>query len=167
MRSALLGSIHSIAKTDMADGAEMNFQGIVMNVSNLDRSIEFYRDVFGFTVLSRRDQLAAVSAAGSERAQVIVLRAFGTSGRGVGARHIGIRVLVLEVDSVTELEGIEQALNRREAFVRRLTDDVTWMAVVGNDPDRITVVAGSSLGVGPITNEGWAALDESLYSLGE
>jgi catechol 2,3-dioxygenase-like lactoylglutathione lyase family enzyme len=145
----------------------MNFQSVVMNVSNLDRSIEFYRDVFGFTVLSRRDQLAAVSAAGSERPQVIVLRAFGTSGRGVGARHIGIRALVLEVDSVTELEEIEQALDRRESLSRRLTDNTTWKAVVGYDPDRITVVAGSALGTGPISLEGWAALDESLYGLGE
>jgi catechol 2,3-dioxygenase-like lactoylglutathione lyase family enzyme len=133
----------------------MNFQSVVMNVSNLDRSIEFYRDVFGFTVLSRRDQLAAVSAAGSERPQVIVLRAFGTSGRGVGARHIGIRALVLE------------ALDRRESLSRRLTDNTTWKAVVGYDPDRITVVAGSALGTGPISLEGWAALDESLYGLGE
>jgi catechol 2,3-dioxygenase-like lactoylglutathione lyase family enzyme len=145
----------------------MNFQSVVMNVSNLDRSIEFYRDVFGFTVLSRRDQLAAVSAAGSERPQVIVLRAFGTSGRGVGARHIGIRALVLEVDSVTELEEIEQALERRGSLSRRLSDNATWKAVVGYDPDRITVVAGSALGTGPISIDGWAALDESLYGLGE
>ena len=145
----------------------MHFQSVVMNVSNLDRSIEFYRDVFGFTVLSRRDELAAVSAAGSERPQVIVLRAFGTSGRGAGARHIGIRTLVLEVDSVTELEQIEQALDRRESLFRRLTDNATWKAVVGYDPDRITVVAGSALGTGPITHEAWAALDESLYGLGE
>ncbi len=145
----------------------MHFQSVVMNVSNLDRSIEFYRDVFGFTVLSRRDELAAVSAAGSERPQVIVLRAFGTSGRGAGARHIGIRTLVLEVDSVTELEQIEQALDRRGSLFRRLTDNVTWKAVVGYDPDRITVVAGSALGAGPITLDAWAALDESLYGVGE
>ncbi len=145
----------------------MNFQSVVMNVSDLDRSIEFYRDVLGFTVLSRRDQLVAVSAAGSERPQVIVLRAFGTSGRSGGARHIGIRAVVLEVDSLSELEEIEQALIRRESLVRRLTDNATWNAVVGTDPDRITVVVGSSLGAGPITHEGWAALDESLYGLGE
>lgn len=145
----------------------MNFQSVVMNVSSLDRSIEFYRDVFGFTVLSRRDQLAAISAPRSERPQVIVLRAFGTSGRGAGARHVGIRVLVLEVDSLTELEEIEQALSRRESLFRKLTDDATWRAVVGYDPDRITVVAGSALGTGPISLEGWAALHESLYGLGE
>jgi catechol 2,3-dioxygenase-like lactoylglutathione lyase family enzyme len=145
----------------------VNFQSLVINVSNLDRSIEFYCDVFGFTLLSRRDQLAAISAAGSEQPQVIVLRAFGTSGRGGGARHIGIRALVLEVDSLTELEKIEQALERRQSLGRRLTDNANWKAVVGYDPDRIALVAGTALGTGPITHESWADLDESLYGLGE
>jgi hypothetical protein len=98
---------------------------------------------------------------------VIVLRAFGTSGRGGGARHIGIRALVLEVDSLTELEKIEQALERRQSLGRRLTDNANWKAVVGYDPDRIALVAGTALGTGPITHESWADLDESLYGLGE
>jgi catechol 2,3-dioxygenase-like lactoylglutathione lyase family enzyme len=145
----------------------MHFQSVVMNVSDLDRSIEFYSDVFGFTLLSRRDQLAAISAAGSEGPQVIILRAFGTSGRGTGARHIGIRALALEVDSDAELGAIEEALERRQSLGRRLTDNENWKAVVGYDPDRITVIAGTAMGSGPITDESWAALDESLYGVGE
>jgi catechol 2,3-dioxygenase-like lactoylglutathione lyase family enzyme len=145
----------------------VNFQSVVMNVSDLDQSIEFYCDVLGFTLLSRRDQLAAVSAPGTEQLQVIVLRAFGTSGRGAGARHIGIRVLVLEVESVSDVDEIEQALEQRQSLVRKLTDNVNWKAVVGYDPDRITVVVGSALGTGSIPQEAWAALDESLYGLGE
>jgi catechol 2,3-dioxygenase-like lactoylglutathione lyase family enzyme len=145
----------------------MNFQSVVINVSDLDRSIEFYCDVFGFTLLSRRDQLAAISAPGSERPQVIILRAFGTSGRGAGARHLGIRALALEVDSDAELASIEEALERRQSLGRRLTDNENWKAVVGYDPDRITVLAGTAMGSGPITDESWAALDESLYGVGE
>jgi catechol 2,3-dioxygenase-like lactoylglutathione lyase family enzyme len=145
----------------------MKFQSVVMNVSDLDRSIDFYRDVFGFTLLSRRDQLAAIRAPGSEQPQVIVLRAFGTSGRAGGARHVGIRALVLEVESLTELEEIGRALEQRQSLGRRMTDDATWKAVVGYDPDRITVVAGSALGAEPISHESWAALHESLYGLGE
>jgi catechol-2,3-dioxygenase len=76
----------------------MNFQGVVMNVADLNRSIEFYREVLGFTLLSHEEQLAAVSAPGSDRTQVIVLRALGSSPMG-GARHIGLRAFLLEVDS--------------------------------------------------------------------
>ena len=45
----------------------MNFQGVVMNVADLNRSIDFYREVLGFTLLSQKEQLAAVSAPGSDR----------------------------------------------------------------------------------------------------
>jgi catechol-2,3-dioxygenase len=144
----------------------MNFQSVVVNVSNLDRSIEFYRDVFGFTLLSRNDQLATISAPGTDRAQVLVLRALGSSGR-VGARHTGLRAIVLEVESVAALEQIEQALNSRGSFVARISHHTTWTAVVGHDPDRIAIVTGSGLGDDPITVESWAKLDESLYGLGE
>jgi catechol-2,3-dioxygenase len=151
---------------ETAEGADVYFQTVVMNVSNLERSIVFYRDVFGFSVLAQRDQLAALGAPDSDRPQVIVLRAFGTSGRSGGARHIGIRALAVEV-SGAELEQIEQALDRNNSLVRRITDNKSWKAVIGQDPDRIAIVAGSPLGTERINPESWAALDESLYGIGE
>ena len=144
----------------------MNFQGVIVNVSNLERSIEFYRDVYGFRLLSKKNQLAAIAAPGTDRPQVLVLRSLGGSGR-VGARHIGMRALVLEVESVDELEQIEQALDKEGGLVGRITDHATWTAVVGHDPDRNALVLGSGLGTERITLESWAALDESLYGLGE
>jgi catechol-2,3-dioxygenase len=144
----------------------MNFQGVVVNVSDLDQSIEFYCEVYGFTLLSRNDQLAAISAPGTDRPQVVVLRALGGSGR-VGARHIGMRAVVLEVESADALEQIEQALDKKGCLVGRITDHATWTAVVGHDPDRIAIVTGAGLGREPITLDNWAALDESLYGLGE
>jgi catechol 2,3-dioxygenase len=144
----------------------MNFQGVIVNVSDLDRSIEFYREVYGFRLLSKNDQLAAITAPGTDRPQVLVLRALGGSGR-TGARHIGMRALVLEVESVEALEQIEQALDKEGCLVGRITDHATWTAVVGHDPDRNALVTGSGLGSEPITLDAWAALDESLYGLGE
>jgi catechol-2,3-dioxygenase len=147
-------------------GVDMHFQGAIVNVSDLDRSIEFYGDVYGFTLLSRDDQLAVIAAPGTDRPQVLVLRAFGGAER-VGGRHVGLRAIVLEAESVSELDAIEQALEKRGSLIGRLTDHANWTAVVGNDPDRITIVTGSGLGSAQITLESWAALDESLYGLGE
>jgi catechol 2,3-dioxygenase-like lactoylglutathione lyase family enzyme len=144
----------------------MNFQCVVINVADIDRSLDFYREVFGFTLLSRKDQLAAVYAPASERSQVIVFRSLSTAGRVGGARHVGIRALVLEVDSLDELERIGTALDARQSYVTR-HDGETWTAVFGRDPDRIAVVAGTSLGPDPIPLEAWANLDESLYAVGE
>ena len=144
----------------------MYFLSVVMNVADIDRSVDFYREVFGFSLVARREQIAAMSAPDSERPQVIVLRAFGTSGRVGGARQIGMRALILEVGSVDALEGIAQALDKR-GFLDGKREGTGWTAVHGHDPDRTAVVAGASLEPGPISLEGWKALDEILYGLGE
>jgi catechol 2,3-dioxygenase-like lactoylglutathione lyase family enzyme len=147
----------------------MNFQGVVLNIADLDRSIDFYRDVYAFTLLARKDQLASMYAAGNDRPQVIVLRSVGTTSarRVIGAGHVGIRAVVLEIDTVDELERVAAALDERGCLVARHGDDATWAAVFGRDPDHIAVVAGTSLTDGPITLDAWADLDDTLYSAGE
>ena len=119
----------------------MNFQGVVMNVADLHRSIDFYREVLGFTLLSQEEQLAAVSAPGSDLPQVIVLRAFGSSPIA-GARHMGLRAFILEVESADELERIASDLDSRKLLVSR-RDHREWTAVVGRDPDGVAVVVAS------------------------
>jgi catechol 2,3-dioxygenase len=142
----------------------MNFGGVVMNVAELNRSIDFYREVFGFTVLSQEEQLAVVSAPGSDRAQVIVLRALGSSPAG-GARHVGLRSYVLEVEPA-DLERIASDLASRRALVSR-RDHREWIAVVGRDPDGVAVVVTCIPGGGRITEESWRTLDDVLYGIGE
>jgi catechol 2,3-dioxygenase len=143
----------------------MNFQGVVVNVADLDRSIDFYREVLGFTLLTQEEQLAAVSAPGSEPTQVIVLRAFGSSPLG-GARHVGVRAFVLEVESSDELEQIAIELDSREHLVGR-RDHTEWTAVVGRDPDRVAIVVTWHPGGGRASQENWKTLDEFLYGIGE
>jgi lactoylglutathione lyase len=121
----------------------MNLQTVVMNVSDLDRSVAFYREVLGFTELAMKDQLAAVYAAGNDRPQVIVFREIRTTGRLEGARHLGMRALVVEVDSVKELDRVAAALEARGSFESRREGDL-WVAAFGRDPDGTAVVAGAS-----------------------
>ena len=146
----------------------MYFQSIVMNVADLDRSLEFYGEVFGFKLLARQDQLAAMHAPDSERPQVIVLRSLGTSSTRVGgAGHVGMRAFVLDCGSRDELERIATELDRRQSLVLRL-DGGNWTAAFGHDPDRTAVVAGCSLTPGQaITLESWAELNDFLYAVGE
>jgi catechol 2,3-dioxygenase-like lactoylglutathione lyase family enzyme len=146
----------------------MNFQSVVMNVEDLDRSIDFYRDVFGFTLLAKKDQLAAMSAPQSDHVQVIVFRSVSTSAaRRVGAGHIGIRALVMEVDTLDELERVAAALDEKGSLVARHGEDNKWTAAFGRDRDQIALVVGTSLTSRPIELEAWTALHESLYALGE
>jgi catechol-2,3-dioxygenase len=143
----------------------MNFQGVIVNVADLNRSLDFYREVLNFTVLSRNEQLATVSAQESDRPQVIVLRAFGSSRVG-GARHIGLRAFVLEVDSIDHLERIASTLDSRGLLISR-RDHSEWTAVVGRDPDGVAVVVACVPGPGPITENSWTTLDDLLYGIGE
>jgi catechol-2,3-dioxygenase len=141
----------------------MNFQGVVVNVADLDRSMAFYREVLGFTLLSQKEQLSAMSAPGSGRAQVIVLRELGSSRVG-GARHIGLRAFLLEVDSTDQLERIASDLDSRKLLVSR-RDHNEWTAVVGRDPDEVAVVVACV--PGGITGDSWRTLDDLLYGIGE
>jgi catechol-2,3-dioxygenase len=143
----------------------MNFQGVVINVGDLNRSIDFYREVLGFTLLSEEEQLAVVSAPGNDHPQVLVLRAFGSSPLA-GARHIGLRAFILEVDSAAQLEHIAGDLDSRRLLVSR-REHSEWTAVVGRDPDRVALVLASHPGGGRITEIGWRTLDDFLYGIGE
>ncbi len=143
----------------------MNFQGVVMNVADLDRSLEFYREVLGFSLLSQEEQLAAVAAPGGDRTQVIVLRALGSSPPS-GARHVGLRAFVLEVDSADQLERIATDLDSRKVLVTR-RGHTDWTAVVGRDPDGVAVVVAWHPGEGRVTEDSWRTLDDFLYGIGE
>jgi catechol 2,3-dioxygenase len=143
----------------------MDFQGVVINVADLNRSIDFYREVLGFKVLSQEEQLAAVSAPGSDHPQVIVLRAFGSSPIG-GARHIGLRAFILEAESPDQLERIATELVSRKLLVSR-RDHSDWIAVVARDPDGVTVVVAANSAGGRLGDDGWGTLDDFLYGIGE
>ncbi len=143
----------------------MNFQGVVINVSDLSRSIDFYCDVLDFTLLSREEQLAAVSAPGSDRTEVVVLRALGSSPMG-GARHVGLRAFLLDVDSPDQLERIAHELDSRKLLVSR-REHSDWIAVVGRDPDRVAVVVSCRKDGGARADESWKLLDDLLYGVGE
>jgi catechol-2,3-dioxygenase len=143
----------------------MNFQGVVMNVADLNRSIDFYREVLGFTVRSQEEQLAAMNAPGSDLPQVIVLRAFGSSPIG-GARHIGLRAFILEADSPDQLDRITTELEARKLLVGR-REHSEWTAVVARDPDGVTVVVAADPRGGRLGDDGWQTLDAFLYGIGE
>jgi catechol 2,3-dioxygenase-like lactoylglutathione lyase family enzyme len=141
----------------------MKFHGVVNNVADLDRSIAFYIQVLGFTTLAREEQLAVVGVSGDDRSQAIVLRALGTSPLG-GAGHIGLRSFILEADSADQLERISGELESRKLLVGR-REHSEWTAVVGRDPEGVTVVV--TWHPGGTTEDGWKVLDDFLYGVGE
>ncbi len=145
----------------------LSMQAWLLNVSNLDRSLEFYRDVFDLRLVARQDRVAALMIDETNRRQVLVLReAGGLHPTHVGRGGIGPRLLAFEAGSPGELDVIEQRLVERKAFAgRRRTE--TWQAIIGVDPDRIEISVSSSLTGAPIQSEDWAHLDAMVYEVGE
>jgi catechol 2,3-dioxygenase-like lactoylglutathione lyase family enzyme len=146
---------------------QLSLQAALMNVRNLDRSIEFYQGVFDLRTVAREDRVGALMIDERSRRQVLVLRELGGANPvHMGRGSIGPRVLMLEADTPDQLDVIEQRLTERNAFIgRRRTD--TWEAVVGVDPDRIEVSVSSSLTGVPIQSTDWDHLDQMVYEVGE
>jgi catechol 2,3-dioxygenase-like lactoylglutathione lyase family enzyme len=144
----------------------LSIQASLLNVSDLERSVEFYRDVFELRPVGRSDRVAALLIDETDRRQVLILREVGGPYLHAGRGSIGPRLLALEAGSPGELDVIEQRLVQRQAFSgRRRTE--TWQAVVGVDPDRIEVSVSSGLTGTPIALQDWANLDQAVYEIGE
>jgi catechol 2,3-dioxygenase-like lactoylglutathione lyase family enzyme len=47
---------------------ELSLQTVLVNVTDLDRSLRFYREVLGLALVSRRDQAAALMVSESRAA---------------------------------------------------------------------------------------------------
>jgi catechol-2,3-dioxygenase len=143
---------------------ELTIQTVLLNVTDLDQSVAFYRDVFDLRIVSQADQVAALMVYERGRRQVLLLRELGENAYHGGRRYIGLRMLSFEVETPDQLDVIEQRLVRREALVRHQRTD-TYSAILGFDPDRIEVAVASSLTGTPIRSEDWQRLDDLIYAV--
>jgi catechol 2,3-dioxygenase-like lactoylglutathione lyase family enzyme len=156
------GSTMSRGRSEM----QLSLQSSLLSVADLDRSIEFYREMLDLRLVSRSDRIAALLITETVRRQVLVLREVQSRyPTHPGSGSIGLRLLALESGSLAELEAIEQRLVGRQAFVRRHRTE-TWEAVIGVDPDRIEVSVAASLTGPAIQTEDWSHLDQMIYTVG-
>ena len=146
---------------------QLTMQVSLLNVRNLDRSIEFYRQVLDLRPIAHDDRVTALMIDETTRRQVLLLREVaGANPVHMGRGSIGPRLLGLEAGSAADLDVIQQRLTERNAFIGRRTTD-TWEAVVGVDPDRIEFSVSASLTGVPIQREDWTHLDQIVYEVGE
>ena len=143
---------------------DLTIQAVLLDVSDLKQSIDFYREVFGLRVVSEAYRVTVVMVSDKHRRQVLLLRELGRNADHGGRGYIGPRMLSFEVGSLAELETVEQRFVQRQALLwHRQTD--TYRAILGLDTDRIEVCVASSLAGTPITGEDWQNLDDAIYAI--
>jgi catechol-2,3-dioxygenase len=142
---------------------KVNVHTVVLNVVDLDRSVEFYGGVFDFTVIGQRGRATALLINDDDRREVLVLREVGPNALHPGRGSLGPRIFGFEVGSAEELELIEQRLEQRHAPLSH-TRRETWEAILGTDPDRIEFVAATSLTGAPISRDDWRNIDSMVFA---
>src|ERR1700722_2774406 len=96
---------------------ELSIQTVLLNVSDLKESIEFYQDVFDLRLISQREEVAALMVYERDRRQVLLLRELGHNLPRPGRRNVGLRMLSFETGSPSEIDVIERKLAERHALV--------------------------------------------------
>jgi catechol-2,3-dioxygenase len=141
---------------------ELSIQTVLLNVSNLEQSMEFYGDVFELRPISQRDEAAALMVSEINRRQVLLLRELPGKSNHAGRRNVGLRMLSFEAGAANELDAIEQKLEERGALVGRGQTE-TYRSIIGVDPDRTEIAVASSLTGTPISSEDWRTVDDAIY----
>ena len=110
--------------------AELKLGAAHLKVADLDRSIDFYRDVIGLTVRERQDGVAHLWAGGDD---VIVL--YELPGAHRAARHAGLYHVAILNPSQLELARVAQRILESKTAIDGASDHGTHEAIYLPDPD--------------------------------
>jgi catechol-2,3-dioxygenase len=143
---------------------ELSIQTVLLNVTDLEQSIEFYQDVFDLTLISQREEVAALMVSETNRRQVLLLRALGRTLLRPGRRTLGLRMLSFEVGNPNELDAMERKLTERHALIWQGQTE-TYRGIMGVDPDRTEIAVAASLTGTPISSEDWNDVDDAIYAI--
>lgn len=122
----------------MPDPVNWSLSSLLILVSDLDRSLEFYMDVCDLQKILHEDNAALLGGDGAGSFTLAlreVERGSVHSGRGA----LGSRACGFYVGSATDLDRVEGRLKARSAFQdRQQRDDKGRIDIVrGHDPDRL------------------------------
>ncbi|MGZ3509259.1 MAG: VOC family protein [Vulcanimicrobiaceae bacterium] len=106
----------------------------VLYVRNLDRSVGFYRDIFGFEEVTRDDDMAFLRFPQSSNHHDLGLAALGEDAPARVPGSVGLYHLAWEVPTLRDLAGIAERLKAHNAFDHG-SDHGATKSLYGADPD--------------------------------
>jgi catechol 2,3-dioxygenase-like lactoylglutathione lyase family enzyme len=113
-----------------------NVASCVVRVANLDRSLQFYCDVFSCHVVSREADMALLLT--PKGFQIYLHEVSGFQRGGAVGIH-GVQYVMWATDSQSELQHITERLRAYDTAV--YAHNVDGLAIIeGSDPDRCRVI---------------------------
>jgi hypothetical protein len=110
-------------------------------VSDLDRSIEFYRELGPFEVVLREDDVALLGEASPDSFGLILRQTSSIYPTRHRQQSLGLRLITFNVGSLGELDRIELQLRKSDHFTeRRNVAEGASEVVLGRDPDNLPLV---------------------------
>lgn len=107
----------------------------VLFVKDLERSLDFYKTVFGFTEVDRvREQMGFLRAAGSSNHHDLGLIAIGAKAAIPKPGTVGLYHLAWAVPTIEDLATAAQVL-QETGYLRGASDHGVSKSVYGDDPD--------------------------------
>lgn len=109
----------------------------VLYVSDLDRSVEFYKKAFGFEEISRLGaQMAFLRASGSDNHHDLGLMSVGANAPAPPRGATGLYHLAWQLETIEELADAASTLAGLDALVG-MSDHGATKSLYGKDPDGI------------------------------
>jgi hypothetical protein len=107
-------------------------------VSELERSVAFYRELGPFDEIARNDAVAILGEKPPPSMVLILRERRSTHATRHGQQSLGLRAITFNVGSPAELDRVESVLRDRGLFTsRRTVENVPSDLVLGRDPDNL------------------------------
>jgi hypothetical protein len=116
----------------------------LVTVTELDRSLTFYREIGRFEEIARDDTVVVLGQIPRGSMFIILRQVQSRHAVRYGQDSLGVRSMTFNVRSVGELDRIEPVLRRHGLFTRRwnMADGAAEL-MTGRDPDNLPLAFGS------------------------
>jgi catechol 2,3-dioxygenase-like lactoylglutathione lyase family enzyme len=147
----------------MTEAGSWRLDAMLIIVSNLDRSVQFYTDVCGLQAIVRGPDHALLGLL-TTGPPALALREADRRGVRAGQQSLGIRGCSFYVGTDAQLERVEARLRSRSAFEdrQRCGKDDRVQLVRGHDPDRLPL--GFLSYEPPLTTDDYREMLRRIYS---
>jgi catechol 2,3-dioxygenase-like lactoylglutathione lyase family enzyme len=140
-----------------------SIRSTLVAVTNLDRSVAFYRELGPFEELARED---AVAVLGESSPESLILLLRETRGGRHGQQSLGLRSIIFNIGSAGELDRIESVLRAHDLFTSRsVRAGGVSELISGRDPDNLPLAFVCYADGGPIGTDYYRSITDLVYSL--